>query len=50
MSRTRPKVCVITGFGINADEELALAFDMAGGDARRVHVTDLIAEPGGQVV
>jgi phosphoribosylformylglycinamidine synthase len=38
-------VCVITGFGINADEELAQAFEMAGGDARRVHVTDLIAQP-----
>lgn len=44
MSR-RPKVCVITGFGINADEELALAFEMAGADALRVHVTDLVAEP-----
>ncbi|MGO9307597.1 MAG: phosphoribosylformylglycinamidine synthase subunit PurQ [Spirochaetia bacterium] len=42
---SRPRVCVITGFGINADEELARAFEMAGGDARRVHVTDLIAEP-----
>jgi phosphoribosylformylglycinamidine synthase I len=42
----RPKVCVITGFGINADEELARAFEMAGGAARQVHVTDLIAEPG----
>jgi len=45
VSRRQPKVCVITGFGINADEELALAFTVAGGDARRVHVTDLIAEP-----
>jgi phosphoribosylformylglycinamidine synthase len=36
---------VITGFGINADEELACAFDMAGGDATRVHVTDLISQP-----
>ena len=45
MSGRRPMVCVITGFGINADEELALAFEMAGAGARRVHVTDLIAEP-----
>ena len=45
MSGRHPRVCVITGFGINADEELALAFTMAGGDTRRVHVTDLIAEP-----
>ena len=46
MSSRRPKVCVITGFGINADEELALAFELAGGEALRVHVTDLIAKPG----
>jgi phosphoribosylformylglycinamidine synthase subunit PurQ / glutaminase len=38
-------VCVITGYGINADEELALAFELAGGVARRVHVNDLIAKP-----
>ena len=42
---SRPKVCVVTGFGINADEELALAFQRTGADARRVHVTDLAAEP-----
>jgi phosphoribosylformylglycinamidine synthase len=46
VSSRRPKVCVITGFGINADEELALAFELAGGEALRVHVTDLIAKPG----
>jgi phosphoribosylformylglycinamidine synthase I len=45
VSAHRPRVCVITGFGINADEELATAFEMAGGAARRVHVTDLIAKP-----
>jgi phosphoribosylformylglycinamidine (FGAM) synthase-like amidotransferase family enzyme len=41
----RPRVCVVTGYGINADEELALAFDMAGGRASRVHVRDLIDAP-----
>ena len=41
----RPRVCIITGFGINADEELAYAFDRAGGDAVRVHVRDLISAP-----
>jgi phosphoribosylformylglycinamidine synthase I len=40
------KACVVAGFGINADEELALAFELAGADTRRVHVADLIAEPG----
>lgn len=36
------RTCIITGFGINADIELATAFRMAGADSRRVHVTDLI--------
>lgn len=44
MSR-RPPVCVITGFGINADAELARAFEMAGAAVSRTHVADLIAEP-----
>jgi phosphoribosylformylglycinamidine synthase len=41
----RPRVCIITGLGINADEELACAFDRAGGEAVRVHVRDLIGAP-----
>jgi phosphoribosylformylglycinamidine synthase subunit PurQ / glutaminase len=41
----RPRVCVVTGFGINADEELAHAFDIAGGRAARIHVRDLIDRP-----
>ena len=45
MSRGRPRACVITGFGINADEELALALAMAGAEAGRVHVSDLIEDP-----
>ncbi len=40
------RVCVITGYGINADEELALAFRMAGGTAERVHVNDVMSAPG----
>ena len=43
---SRPPVCVVTGYGINADEELALAFRMAGADARSVHAGDLVADPG----
>lgn len=42
---SRPRVCVVTGYGINADEELALAFRMAGADARAVHAGDLVADP-----
>lgn len=37
---------VLTGYGINADEELAVAFEMAGAAAKRVHVADLVAQPG----
>jgi len=37
---------VVTGYGINADEELELAFRMAGAAARRVHAGDLVADPG----
>ena len=44
MSRVR--ACVVTGFGINADEELALAFEIAGARAERVHARDLSDEPG----
>lgn len=45
MKGRRPRVCIVTGFGINADEELACAFGRAGGDPVRVHVRDLIAAP-----
>jgi phosphoribosylformylglycinamidine synthase I len=36
------RACVLTGFGINCDYETAHAFRMAGADAVRVHVNDLI--------
>jgi phosphoribosylformylglycinamidine synthase I len=39
------KACVVTGFGINCDEELAFAFELAGAAAERVHVGDLIGDP-----
>jgi phosphoribosylformylglycinamidine synthase len=39
-------VCVITGYGINADCELAEAFEQVGAQAQRVHLGDLIADPG----
>ena len=44
VSRNRPAACVITGFGINADEELAQAFCRAGAEPSRVHVRDLIGD------
>jgi phosphoribosylformylglycinamidine synthase len=42
----RARVCVVTGFGINADEELSLAFELAGAHAMRVHERDLADTPG----
>lgn len=36
---------ILTGFGINCDHETALAFEMAGATARRVHLNDLAADP-----
>jgi phosphoribosylformylglycinamidine synthase len=38
--------CVITGFGINADEELVIAFELAESQVKRVHINDLIRHPG----
>jgi phosphoribosylformylglycinamidine synthase len=41
----RVPVCVITGFGINADLELAQAFRMTGGAPERIHIRSLIETP-----
>jgi len=37
---------IITGFGINADEELVQAFRMAGAETDLCHISDVIEEPG----
>ncbi len=39
-------VLIACGFGINSDEELAEAFRRAGAEPSRVHLTDLLSEPG----
>jgi phosphoribosylformylglycinamidine synthase subunit PurQ / glutaminase len=39
------KTCIITGFGINADIELKTAFELAGSEAERIHINDLIKKP-----
>lgn len=38
----KPRVAVITGYGINSDNELSHCFALAGADPRRVHINDLI--------
>ncbi|MDP6670399.1 MAG: phosphoribosylformylglycinamidine synthase I [archaeon] len=37
---------VLTGYGVNCDEETAFSFKKAGADAKIVHVNDLIKNPG----
>lgn len=39
---TKPNVLVLTGYGINCDNETRYAFESAGAQAERVHVNDLI--------
>ena len=41
--KAKPKVCVLTGFGLNCDRETAHAVTLAGGDASRVHLSDLLS-------
>ncbi|HAP44375.1 MAG: hypothetical protein A2087_03930 [Spirochaetes bacterium GWD1_61_31] len=41
----KTRALVVAGYGINADEELAVAFQLAGAEAERRHVADLVAEP-----
>ena len=45
-TRARVRVCIITGFGINTDREMATAFGLAGAHPVRLHVNDLLADPG----
>ena len=39
---SKPSVLIMTGYGINSDIELAHIFEMAGAEATRVHINDLI--------
>jgi phosphoribosylformylglycinamidine synthase len=43
----RPRVLVLAGYGINCEHETAYAFNLpdVGGDARCVHVGEVIAQP-----
>ena len=40
-----PKAGILTGFGINADVELAQAFELAGARAELIPITTLVDEP-----
>ncbi len=45
MKSSKVKTLVLTGYGINADQELAAAFEQAGASVDLLHVKDLLAEP-----
>jgi len=38
----RPKVIVLSGYGLNCEEETKYAFELAGGQTNIVHINDLI--------
>jgi phosphoribosylformylglycinamidine synthase I len=38
----KPRIAILTGYGINSDVELAQSFNLAGGRAERVHLHDAI--------
>ncbi|MBP7582905.1 MAG: phosphoribosylformylglycinamidine synthase subunit PurQ, partial [Spirochaetes bacterium] len=40
-----PRVIVLTGYGINCDDETRLAFEMSCAKADIIHVNDIIAAP-----
>lgn len=42
---TMPRALILTGFGINCDEETRYAFEYAGALAEIVHINDLISSP-----
>lgn len=41
----KPKVIVLSGYGLNCEEETKFAFEYAGGKADIVHINELIARP-----
>lgn len=45
MKKPQPKIIIMSGYGLNCEEETKFAFELAGGDADIVHINDLIADP-----
>lgn len=43
--KTSPKAIILSGYGLNCEEETAAAFNIAGGEADIVHINDLIDSP-----
>ena len=40
-----PKALILTGYGINSEEEIALAFNMTGTETDTIHINDIIDNP-----
>jgi phosphoribosylformylglycinamidine synthase len=48
--RSAPKALVLTGYGLNCDWETAYAFELAGAEAHRIHINQLLmGEKIGQI-
>ncbi len=45
MKNNKPKILVLSGYGLNCEEETKFAFEKAGGIANIVHINDLISAP-----
>ena len=43
--KNKPKIIIMSGYGLNCEEETKYAFEWAGGKADIVHINDLIAKP-----
>ncbi len=41
----KPKIIIMSGYGLNCEEETKFAFESAGGTADIIHINDLIAKP-----
>src|SRR3989304_2118758 len=45
MQKIKPKIIIMSGYGLNCEEETKFAFEWAGGGADIIHINDLIAKP-----
>ncbi len=41
----KPKALILSGYGLNCEEEAKFAFEMAGGEGDIIHINDLIVKP-----
>lgn len=40
----KPRILILSGYGLNSEEETKFAFDVAGGNAEIVHINDFISK------